>query len=161
MRWGDIYRVSFVGCFEPSKREILLRIEERLEDIAEELILMHRMVEFRLCRDSELDLIASSALKRALKACRAEKGSLILVLSEKGEEKKDFSEFYDYIERPIIPKEPYTEKISLSHRWLVHNSDLILTYAEKNTPEAQKIFEYAERAGVDIYNIEEELGKNH
>ena len=73
----DIFTVSFFGHREIQRAS---EIEERLEQLLYKLIMQKPYVEFLIGRDGEFDLMAASAVRRAVHSYGYGNTSLILVL---------------------------------------------------------------------------------
>lgn len=95
----EIYTVSFFGHREV---EGAAEIESRLERLLHDLITQKEYVEFLIGRDGEFDLLAASAIRRAVKHCGCGNTSLILVLpymkAEYRDNEQSYLDYYDEVE---------------------------------------------------------------
>ena len=72
----EIYTVSFFGHREVEKTT---EIEKHLDNLLYDLITQKEYVEFLIGRDGEFDLLASSAIRRAVKNYSSGNTAFILV----------------------------------------------------------------------------------
>lgn len=92
----NIYTISFFGH---RRIERPSEIEERLDKLLYELITRKEYVEFLIGREGDFDLLAASAIKRAVRKYGCGNTSFILVLpymkSEYRDNKREYLEYYD------------------------------------------------------------------
>ena len=72
----EIYRVSFIGHREIYRHNIL---EQKVEQIARDLLSKKEYVEFYVGRNGDFDISIASAIKRVQKAVGHHNSSLILL----------------------------------------------------------------------------------
>ena len=95
----NIYTVSFFGHREVEKPT---EIEKPLDNLLYDLITQKEYVEFLIGRDGEFDLLASSAIRRAVKNYSSGNVSFILVLpymrANYRDNEQNFLDYYDEVE---------------------------------------------------------------
>lgn len=95
----DIYTVSFFGHREVTKAS---EIEDKLILLLHDLITQKKYVEFLVERDGEFDLLAASAIRRAVMWYSYGNTSLILVLpyikAEYRDNKQCYMNYYNEVE---------------------------------------------------------------
>ena len=95
----DIYTVSFFGHREVERVAV---IESKLDQLLHDLITQKQYVEFLVGRDGEFDLLAASAIRRAVKQYGCGNTSIILVLpymkAEYLDNKQSYLSYYDEVE---------------------------------------------------------------
>lgn len=95
----DIYTVSFFGHREV---EMVAEIESKLDQLLHDLITQKQYVEYLIGRDGEFDLLAASAIRRAVKRYGYGNTSIILVLpymkAEYRDDKQYYLSYYDEVE---------------------------------------------------------------
>lgn len=73
----NVYTVSFFGHKEISQPFL---VEEKLENIIEDIINSKEYAEFLVGRDGEFDQIVSSVIRRTTKRCACSNTTLVLIL---------------------------------------------------------------------------------
>jgi len=147
----DIYRVAFIG-----HREIndIRFIEDKIEELAIDLLCRYEYVEFNLGRNGEFDISAASAIKRVQKKYGKENSSLTLILPYKSKDECFFEEFYDEIVYPIDRSVHFKEAITKRNKWMMDNSDLLICYVEQERKGgALTALNYATKQGLKIINL--------
>ncbi len=95
----DIYTVSFFGHREIERAS---EIESKLDKLLYDLITQKQYVEFLIGRDGEFDLLAASAIRRAVSSYSYGNTSLILVLpymkAEYRDNEQSYLSYYDEVE---------------------------------------------------------------
>lgn len=154
----NIYTVSFFGH---RRIERPSEIEERLDKLLYELITKKEYVEFLIGREGDFDLLAASAIKRAIKKYGCGNTSFILVLpymkSEYRDNKREYLEYYDDVEICAASSEAhYKSAIQVRNRNLVDRSDLVVCCIQQNSGGAYKIVRYAKKQNCTIINLAKE-----
>lgn len=154
----DTYIVSFFGHREIERPS---EIERRLDKLLHEIITQKEYAEFLIGREGEFDLLASSAIKRAVKAYSCGNTHFTLVLpymkAEYANNKKNFLEYYDEIDICCESAEAhYKSAIQIRNRILVDRSDLVVCCIQHKGGGAYKAIQYAEKQGKNIINLADE-----
>ena len=147
----QIYRVAFIG-----HREIddIRYIEDRIEELAFDLLRRYEYVDFNMGRNGDFDISAASAIKRVQKKYGKENSSLTLILPYKSKDECFFEEFYDEIIYPIDRSVHFKEAITKRNEWIMDNSDLLICYIEqKRKGGALTALNYATKQGLKIINL--------
>lgn len=118
-------------------------------------------MEFLIGNDGEFDLMASSAIKQAIRRYGCGNTSLVLVLpymkAEYRDNEKQYLEYYDEIE--ICEKSArahYKSAIQVRNRYMADRSDLIVCYILHKSGGAYKTVQYAVKQGCALVNIANE-----
>ncbi|MDD6060770.1 MAG: hypothetical protein PUB97_10420 [Ruminococcus sp.] len=153
----DIYTVSFFGHREVERA---LEIESRLDLLLHDLITQKKYVEFLIGRDGEFDLLAASAIRRAVRQYGYGNTSLILVLPYMKAEYRDNEQSYlDYYDEIAICAESsdahYKSAIQVRNRSMVDRSDLIVCCIQHKSGGAYKTIQYAIKQGKQVRNLSE------
>ena len=124
----DIYTVSFFG-HRYIEQSVL--IEELLDTLIHDLITQKEYVEFLIGRDGEFDLLASSAIKRAIRKYSCGNARLVLVLpymrTVYRDNKKSYFDYYDEVEIcEEAAKVHYKSAIKVRNRNMVAPPDLVV-----------------------------------
>ena len=125
----DIFTVSLFG-----HREIddLRQLEKKLVPIIKNLIRAKAYVSFLIGRNGEFDEYAASLIKCARRDIGEENNDITLVLPYTVAGLEYYEKYYDNI---IIPECAYKahpkSAIALKNRWMVEESDLVITYVER------------------------------
>lgn len=154
----NIYTVSFFGH---RKIENPSEIESRLDRLLHDIITQKEYVEFLIGREGEFDLLAASAIRRAVKNYGCGNTSFILVLpymkAEYRNNKREYLEYYDEIEVCAEASEAhYKSAIQVRNKIMVDRSDLVVCCIQKNTGGAYKTVKYAENQNCTVVNLSEE-----
>lgn len=147
----EIYRITFIG-----HREIYghYRLEEKIERIARDKLHEKEYVEFYVGRNGDFDISVASAIKRAQKAVRHHKSSLILVRPYPIKDDEYCREFYDEIHYPLDSKTHPKAAITKRNRWMIENAELLVAFVEEGRRGgALTALKYAEKLGVEIVNL--------
>lgn len=151
----DIYTVSFFGHREVERA---LEIESRLDQLLHDLITQKQYVEFLVGRDGEFDLLAASAIRRAVKRYGYGNTSIILVLPYMKAEYRDNKQYYlSYYDEVEICSESsdahYKSAIQVRNRCMVDRSDLVVCCIQHKSGGAYKTVQYAEKQGKQVRNL--------
>lgn len=151
----NIYTVSFFGH---RRIENPLEIENRLDKLLYELITNKEYIEFLIGRDGEFDLLASSAIKRAVKKYEHGNTCFTLVLpymkAEYRNNEQSYLEYYDDVEICAESAEVhYKSAIQVRNKKLVERSDLVVCCIQHTSGGAYKTVQYAEKHSKKIVNL--------
>lgn len=155
----NIYTVSFFGHREI---ENPIEIENRLDKILHNLISQKEYIEFLIGRDGEFDLLASSAIKRAVRRYGYGNTCFVLVLPYMRAEYRDNEEYYlDYYDEVEIctesDKAHYKSAIRIRNRNMVDRSNLVVCCIQHKNGGAFKTVQYAKKKHCNIVNIAKEI----
>ena len=151
----EIYTVSFFGHREV---EGAAEIESRLDQLLYNLITQKQYVEFLVGRDGEFDLLAASAIRRAIKQYGYGNTSLILVLpytkAEYRDNKQSYLCYYDEVEiYSESSKAHYKSAIQVRNRSMVDRSNLVVCCIQHKSGGAYKTVQYALQQGKQVRNL--------
>ena len=151
IRIVNIFTVSLFG-----HREIdnLWELERQLAPVIRELILTKSYVSFLIGRNGEFDEYAASIIKRMRKEVGAENNDITLVLPYTMASIENYAKYYDNV---IIPEDIYGAHpkiiITLRNRWMIDQSNCVITCVEHNRGGAYTAMKYAEQLNKEIINI--------
>ena len=153
----NIYTVSFFGHREVEKPT---EIEKHLDNLLYDLITQKEYVEFLIGRDGEFDLLASSAIRRAVKNYSSGNTTFILVLPYlKAEYRDNEQNFLDYYDEVEICEESssvhFKSAIQVRNRSMIDRSDLVICCIQHKSGGAYKTIQYAEKENRRIINLAE------
>ncbi len=153
----DVFTVSFFGHREVERAT---EIEERLEKLLHDLIIQKEYVELLIGRDGDFDLIASSLIKRAIKATGYGNTCFTLVLpyvkAEYRDNEENYLKYYDEVEICAeSAKAHYKSAIQIRNRSMVDRSDLVVCCIQHRKGGAYQTVRYAEKQGKEIINLAE------
>ncbi|WP_028521630.1 hypothetical protein [Ruminococcus flavefaciens] len=151
----EMYTVSFFGHREVERTA---EIERRLEKLLHDLIMQKQYVEFLVGRDGEFDLLAASAIRRAVKQYGCGNTSLILVLpymkAEYRDNEQSYLSYYDEVEICAESSEAhYKSAIQVRNRCMVARSDLVVCCIQHKSGGAYKTMQYAEKHRKKVRNL--------
>ncbi len=151
----DIYTVSFFGHREVERA---LEIESRLDQLLHYLITQKQYIEFLVGRDGEFDLLAASAIRRAVKQYGYGNTSLILVLpymkAEYRDNEQSYISYYDEVEICSESSDAhYKSAIQVRNRCMVDRSDLVVCCIQHKSGGAYKTMQYAKKQGKQVRNL--------
>lgn len=154
----NIYTISFFGH---RKIENPSEIEKRLDKLLHDIITQKEYVDFLIGREGEFDLLAASAIRRAVKKYGCGNTSLTLLLpymkAEYRDNKCEYLEYYDEIEVCAEASAAYYKSaIQVRNRSMVDRSDLVICCIQQNSGGAYKTIQYAKRQNCRIVNLAEE-----
>ena len=153
----NIYTVSFFGHRELERP---LEIAKRLDSLLHDVIMQNEYVEFLIGRDGDFDLLASSAIRKAIKKYSFGKTSFILVLpylrAEYRDNEQNYLDYYDEVEICEESVEAHFKSaIQIRNRNMIDRSDLVICYVQHKNGGAYKTIQYAEKQNCKIVNIAE------
>ena len=155
----NIYTVSFFGHrFVERSAEI----EHRLDKLLHDLITQKEYVEFLIGRDGDFDLLASAAIKRALRENGCGNTHFTLVLpymkAEYRDNEKEYLGYYDEVEVCAESAEAHPKSaIQIRNRNMVDRSDLVMCCIQRESGGAYKTIQYAEKEGKHIINLSDNI----
>lgn len=151
----NIYTISFFGH---RYLECGADIENRLDKLLHNLITQQEYVDFLIGRDGGFDLLASSAIKRAIRSYAYRNTHFSLVLpymkAEYRDNEKSYLEYYDEVEICSESAESHPKSaIQVRNRSIVDRSDLVMCCIQHKSGGAYKTIQYAEKQGKKIVNL--------
>ena len=155
----EIYTVSFFGHREIQRAS---EIEERLERLLYELITQKSYVELLVGRDGEFDLIAASAVRRAIHSYGYGNTSLILMLpymkAEYRDNEQSYLNYYDEVEICSESADAhYKSAIQVRNRIMVDRSELVVCCIQHKSGGAYRTVQYAMKQGKQVINLSDNL----
>ena len=151
----NIYTVSFFGHRSIERAS---EVENRFDKLLHELIAQKEYVEFLIGRDGEFDLLASAAIKRAVREYGYGNTHFTLVLpymkAEYRDNEKEYLDYYDEVEVCAESADAHPKSaIQIRNRSLVDRSDLVVCCIQHKSGGAYKTMQYAEKQGKSIVNL--------
>ena len=153
----NIYTVSFFG-----HRNLACgtEIECRLDKLLYDLITQKACVDFLIGRDGDFDLLASAAIRRAVRSYGCGNTHFTLVLPYMKAEYRDnvqsYLNYYDEVEICAESAKAYPKSaLQVRNRIMVDRSDLIICCIQHKSGGAYKTVQYAEKQGKRIINLAE------
>ena len=124
----NIYTVSFFGHRSIERAS---EVENRFDKLLHELIAQKEYVEFLIGRDGEFDLLASAAIKRAVREYGYGNTHFTLVLpymkAEYRDNEKEYLDYYDEVEVCAESADAHPKAaIQIRNRKMVDRSDLVV-----------------------------------
>lgn len=154
-----IYTVSFFGH---RYVEYSSKIECRLEKLLHELITQKEYVDFLIGRDGDFDILASSAIKRAVHKYEYGNTHFTLVLPYQKAEYRDneqsYLQYYDEVEICADSANAHPKSaIQVRNHNIVDRSDLVVCFIQHKSGGAYKTIQYAKKQGKCIINLADDL----
>ena len=151
----NIYTVSFFGHRSIERAS---EVENRFDKLLHELITQKEYVEFLIGRDGEFDLLASAAIKRAVREYGYGNTHFTLVLpyikAEYRYNEKEYLDYYDEVEVCAESAGAYPKAaIQIRNRNMVDRSDLVVCCIQHKCGGAYKTMQYAEKQDKHIINL--------
>lgn len=151
----NIYTVSLFGHREVERAS---EIEVRLELLLYDLINQKEYVEFLIGRDGEFDLLAASAIRRAVRRYGYGNTSLILVLpymkTKYRDNEQSYLSYYDEVEICADSSEAhYKSAIQVRNRCMVDRSDMVVCCIQHKSGGAYRTMQYTEEQGKQVRNL--------
>ena len=145
------FKVSFFGH---RRIDNLFELEKQLVILIKKLISEKAYVSFLIGRNGEFDEYVASIIKRVQNEMGKENNELCLVLPYRVSDIEYYEKYYDNI---IIPENlygvHYKSAISLRNRWIVEQSDIVISYIEHKSGGAYAAVKYAEKLKKYVCNI--------
>ncbi|MBR3666344.1 MAG: hypothetical protein IKN66_04195 [Ruminococcus sp.] len=154
----NIYTVSFFGHRYIERG---IEIENRLDKLLHDLIMQKEYVDFLIGRDGEFDLLASAAIKRAIRSHGYGNTHFTLVLpymkAEYRDNEKEYLDYYDEVEVCYESSIAHPKSaIQIRNRSMINRSDLVVCCVQHNSGGTYRALQYAEKQGKQIINISDE-----
>ena len=151
----NIYTVSFFGHRSIERAS---EVENRFDKLLHELIAQKEYVEFLIGRAGEFDLLASAAIKRAVREYGYGNTHFTLVLpymkAEYRDNEKEYLDYYDEVEVCAESADAHPKAaIQIRNRKMVDRSDLVVCCIQHKSGGAYKTMQYAEKQGKSIVNL--------
>ena len=154
----NIYTVSFFGHRYIERGT---EIENRLDKLLHDLITQKEYVDFLIGRDGDFDLLASAAIKRAVRSYGYGNTHFTLVLpymkAEYRDNEKEYLDYYDEVD--VCYESSITHPkatIQIRNRSMIERSDLVVCCVQHNSGGSYRALQYAEKQGKRIINISDE-----
>lgn len=154
----NIYTVTFFGHRD---MENSLEIEARLDTLLHDIITNNEYVEFLIGRDGDFDLLASSAIKRAIRNHAFGNTHFTLVLpymrAEYRDNEKSYLDYYDDVEICSEAAKSHPKSaIEVRNKRMVERSDLVVCCIIHKNGGAFKAVQYAEKLSKKIIKLTDE-----
>ena len=151
----NIYTVSFFGHRSIERAS---EVENRFDKLLHELIAQKEYVEFLIGRDGEFDLLASAAIKRAVREYGYGNTHFTLVLpymkAEYRDNEKEYLDYYDEVEVCAESADAHPKAaIQIRNRKMVDRSDLVVCCIQHQSGGAYKTVQYAQRLGKRVVEV--------
>ena len=151
----NIYTVRFFGHRSIERAS---EVENRFDKLLHELIAQKEYVEFLIGRDGEFDLLASAAIKRAVREYGYGNTHFTLVLpymkAEYRDNEKEYLDYYDEVEVCAESADAHPKAaIQIRNRNMVDRSDLVVCCIQHKSGGAYKTMQYAEKQDKHIINL--------
>ena len=155
----NIYTVSFFGHRSVERAS---EIESRLDTLLHDLITQKEYVEFLVGRDGEFDLLASAAVRRAVREYDCGNTHFTLVLpymkAEYRDNEKEYLGYYDEVEVCAESAGAHPKSaIQIRNRNMVDRSDLVICCIRHQSGGAYKTIQYARKQSKCIINLSNEI----
>ncbi len=154
----NIYTVSFFGHRYIERG---MEIDNRLDKLLHDLITQREYVDFLIGKEGEFDLLASAAIKRAVRSYDYGNTHFTLVLpymkAEYHDNKKEYLDYYDEVEICSESTEAHPKSaIQVRNRNMIDRSDLVICCIQHKSGGAYRTIQYAEKQGKRIVNLADE-----
>lgn len=154
----NIYTVSFFGHRYVERGT---EIEKRLDKLLRDMISQKEYIEFLIGRDGEIDLLASAAIRRAVRNYGCGNTHLTLVLPYMKADYRDneieYLAYYDEVEICEGSSKAHPKSsIQVRNRSIIDRSDLVVCCIQHKNGGAYKSVQYAEKIGKEIVNLADE-----
>ena len=154
----NIYTVGFFGHRYIERG---LKLEHRLDKLLHDLITQKEYVDFLIGRDGDFDLLASAAIKRAIRSYGYGNTHFTLILpymkAEYRDNEKEYLDYYDEVDVCYESSKAHPKAaIQIRNRSMIDRSDLVVCCVQHNSGGAYRTLQYAEIQGKRIINITDE-----
>ena len=154
----NIYTVSFFGHRYIERG---MEIENRLDKLLHDLITQRENVDFLIGRDREFDLLASAAVKRAVRSYGYSNAHFTLVLpymkAEYRNNEKEYLDYYNEFEVCVESSETHPKStIQVRNRNIVDRSYLVICFIQCKSGGDYATIRYAKKQGKKIENFADE-----
>ena len=147
----NIYTVCFFGHRYIERGT---EIENRLDKLLHDLITQKEYVDFLIGRDGDFDLLASAAIKRAIRSYGYGNTHFTLVLPYM---KAEYRDYYDEVEVCAESSEAHQKSaIQVRNRSMTDRADLVVCCIQHKSGGAYRTIQYAEKQGKEIVNLADE-----
>ena len=151
----NIYTVCFFGHRYIERGT---EISDRLDKLLHDLITQKEYVDFLIGRDGDFDLLASAAIKRAIRSHGYGNTHFTLVLpymkAEYRDNEKEFLDYYDEVEVCTESSKAHPKSaIQVRNRCMVDRSDLVVCCIQHKSGGAYKTVQYAVKQGKQVRNL--------
>ena len=147
----DTYRVAFVGHRDFDGHRILDRF---LPPIIRDLIIENHFVEMYIGRNGEFDVYAASLIKRVQNELGKADNEFICVLPYVGKDIQYYENYYDSVIIPECLAGAYPKSaITKRNRWMIDNSEYVVSYIRKDHGGAFTAVSYAVRHDKTIIPV--------
>ena len=153
----NIYTVSFFGHRYIERGT---EIEERLDKLLHDLITQKEYVDFLIGWNGNFDLLASDAIKRAVRSYNYGNTHFTLVLPYmKADYRANEKEYLDYLmkSRCVLNRPKRTRSLlpKSAIEAMIDRSDLVVCCIQHKSGGAYRTIQYAEKQGKKIVNLAE------
>ena len=136
-------------------------IRDSLDKLLHDLITQKEYIDFLIGRDGEFDLLASAAIKRAIRSYDCGNTHFTLVLpymkAEYRDNEKEYLNYYDEVEICPESAEAHPKSaIQIRNRSIVDRSDLVICCIRRKSGGAYKTIQYARKQGKKVIDLAEE-----
>ena len=146
----EIYQVAFIGH---RRIDAYAHLEDRIEQIARDLIRQKEYVEFYVGRNGDFDIMAASAIKRTQRALGHENSSLILVQPYPMKDDEYYENYYDELAYPISRHVHPKAAITQRNQWMIDHAQLLIAFVEDGRKGgALTALKYSNQKGIPILN---------
>ena len=154
----NIYTVCFFGHRYIERGT---EISDRLDKLLHDLITQKEYVDFLIGRDGDFDLLASAAIKRAIRSYSYGNTHFTLVLpymkAEYRDNEKEYLDYYDEVEVCAESSEAHPKSaIQVRNRSMIDRADLVVCCIQHKSGGAYATIRYAEKQGKKIVNLADE-----
>ena len=151
----NIYTVCFFGHREIERPS---DIENRLDGLLHDLITQKEYVEFLIGREGEFDLLASAAIRRAIRKYGCGNTHFTLVLpylkAEYRDNEQNYLDYYDDVEIcENAAAAHFKSAIQVRNHCMVDRSDLVVCCIQHESGGAYSAVQYAEQVGKNIIKL--------
>lgn len=132
--------------------------EEKIKQVAEDLILNHNVKEFWVGNYGNFDSCSATVIKELKKIYTDIRLDLVVpyLTNSINEHKELYYKRFDNILLADIPENtPKRFHITKSNEYMVDNSEFLICYIERSWGGAVKTYKYAKRRKLKIFNIAE------
>lgn len=151
----NIYTVSFFGHRSIERAS---EVENRFDKLLHELIAQKEYLELLVGRDGAFDLLASAAIKRAVRENGFGNTHFTLILpymkAEYRDNEKEYLDYYDEVEVCAESADAHPKAaIQIRNRKMVDRSNLVVCCIQHKSGGAYKTMQYAEKQDKHIINL--------
>ena len=149
----NIYTVCFFGHRYIERGT---EIENRLDKLLHDLITQKEYVDFLIGRDGDFDLLASAAIKRAIRSY-GYGNTHSYKKAEYRDNEKEYLDYYDEVEVCAESSEAHQKSaIQVRNRSMTDRADLVVCCIQHKSGGAYRTIQYAEKQGKEIVNLADE-----